>query len=224
MPAPHAMAADAEGGLAMRLGRRSGQAWTRHGRWHRRVLRGLRPDRNPVRRTSDRLEAYLLTGLFLVAAAGAPFAALAASHAAYAAAVHTEASEAASRHEVRALLTQPAGPAVVGYTLSSEVPVQATWTSVAGVRRTGQVVVPAGSPKGTAVTVWTDAAGDLTSPPLLASQVAGQADTAAICAIAGVGVLYLCEAAIIRRVLTRRRMAAWDADWEVTAQAWNRQR
>jgi hypothetical protein len=206
----------------MRLRRRSGQAWQRRGRWHRRVLRGLRPDRNPLRRTSDRVETYLLMALFLVAAAGAPFAALAASHAAHDAALHAEQVQMASRHQVRAVLTQPAGSGV-GYTLTSEVPVQATWTSVAGVRRAGDVIAPAGSPKGTAVTVWTDTAGDLTSPPLLNSQVAGQADMAAVCAIAGVGVLYLCEAAVLRRVLHKRRISAWDADWEVTARAWNRQ-
>jgi hypothetical protein len=38
------------------------------------------------------------------------------------------------------------------------------------------VLAPPGTPDGTVVTVWTDGAGDLTSPPLQASQVAGQAD------------------------------------------------
>jgi hypothetical protein len=28
----------------------------------------------------------------------------------------------------------------------------------------------------------------------------------------------------VRRVFNRRRMAAWDADWVVTARVWNRQR
>jgi len=81
-----------------------------------------------------------------------------------------------------------------------------------------------GSAAGSAVTVWTDPAGNLASPPLLASQVAGQGDLAAAAAIAGMAALYVCEAVIVRRVTNRRRMAAWDADWVVTARVWNRQR
>ncbi len=206
----------------MRLGHRSRQSWRRQGRWCVRAARGLRPDRNPLRRTSDRMETYLLTGLFVVAAAGAPFAAHAAGAAAYHVALHTEQAQLASRHQVRAVLTQAAGGG--SSTLSSDVPVQATWTSVTGVACTGQVLALTGSPKGSSVTIWTDAAGDLVSPPLQPSQVAGQGDLAAVGAIAGVAVLYLGGTAAVRRVLNRRRMAAWDADWEVTARAWKRQR
>jgi hypothetical protein len=208
----------------MRLRRSPGLAGARQGRWCVRVLRGRWPDRNPLRRRSDRVETYLLAGLFVVAAAGAPFAAQAASHAAYAAALRAERTQAATSHQVRAVLTEAAGTSLSPYTVVSYVPARATWTSVTGVTHSGQVMAPAASPRGTAVTVWTDAAGNLTSPPLLPSQVTGQADLAAVGAVAGVGLLYLSGIAIIRRVLYRRRMTAWAADWEVTARAWNRQR
>jgi hypothetical protein len=195
----------------------------KQGRWFGRLVRRLRPDRNPLRRTSDRVETYLLAGLFVVAAAGAPFAAEAAAHAAYTGALRTEQAQLATRHPVRAILAQPAGKSSA-YTLSTEVPVQASWTSVTGVKRAGPVLAEAGSPKGSALTIWTDAAGNLTSPPLQSSQVAGQGDVAALGAVVAVAALYLCETAIVRYVLNRRRMAAWDADWVVTAKAWNRQR
>lgn len=208
----------------MKLGRSSGRAGARQGRWYVRVVRGARPDRNPLRRRSDRVETYLFAGLFVLAAAGAPLAAQAASHAAYAAALSAQRAQAAATHQVPAVTTQAAGSSYGGYTIVGYVPAQATWTSVTGIRHSGQVLAPAGSPRGTAVTVWTDAAGDLTSPPLRPSQVAGQADLAAIGAIAGVGVLYLSGIGIVRWVLYRRRMTAWAADWEVTARAWNRQR
>jgi hypothetical protein len=196
----------------------------RQGRWLSRVVRGRRPDRNPLRRTSDRVETYLLAGLFVAAAAGAPFAAQAASQQAYSAAHRAQQAQLASRHQVRAVLTQAAGSAASAYALSTEVPVRAAWTSVTGTKRTGQVMAESGTPKGASVTVWTDPAGNLTSPPLLPSQVAGQADMAAFGAVAGIGLLYLSGAGIARYVLYRRRMAAWDADWAVTATAWNRQR
>jgi hypothetical protein len=86
--------------------------------------------------------------------------------------------------------------------------------------------VPAvpGSPKGTAVSVWTDGNGYLDSPPLALSEVASQADAATIGVVVAAGVIYICGAAVTRQLLNRRRMAAWDADWVTTAPAWNRQR
>jgi hypothetical protein len=205
-------------------GARAARAARRQARWPGRVLRGLRPDRNPLRRAHDRMETYLLAGLFLASAAAAPFAAQAASSAAYAAGRHAQQVELATTHEVRAVLAQLAGGENTTYSLSGYVPVEATWTSATGVRRTGEVLAPAGSGKGSTIPVWTDAAGNLVNPPLVASQVAGQGEMGAVAAIAGLGALYLCEAAIVRGVVNRRRLAAWDADWAVTAPAWNRQR
>jgi hypothetical protein len=188
------------------------------------MVRGARPDRNPLRRTTDRVETYLLGGLFVASAAAAPFAAQAASHAAYDGALHAQQTQVATRHQVSAELTKAAGNSVSGYTLGAYVPVQATWTSATGVKHTGQVLAPTGSQKGSTVTVWADPAGNLVSPPLQASQVTGQGEIAALGAVIGIGALYLCETAIVRLVLNRRRMAAWDADWVVTAKTWNRQR
>ena len=116
------------------------------GHWFGRLVRGRRPDRNPLRRTSDRVETYLLAGLFVAAAAGAPFAAQAASQAAYTGALRAEQAQLAARHQVRAVLTQTAG-STSAYTLSTEVPAAATWTSGAGVRHTGTILALAGSAK-----------------------------------------------------------------------------
>ena len=207
----------------MRLGR-TVRAQNTQGRRLGRLVRGLRPDRNPLRRTLDRVESYLLAGLLVAALAGAPFAAQAASHAAYAGALRAEQAQLATRHQVRATLTGPAGDNNSTYTLSAEVPVQAAWTTPAGERRTADILALAGTPKGAAVMVWTDAQGNLSSPPLQPSQVAGQGDVAALGAIVAVAAVYLCATGIVRYVMYRRRMAAWAADWVVTAQAWNRQR
>jgi hypothetical protein len=197
----------------------------RQGRWLDRVVHGQRPDRNPLRRTSDRVETYLLAGLFAAGIAGAPFAAQAVGHATYAAMLRAEHVQRATRHQVKAELLQSAGnTSVSGYQFDTEIPVQARWTAVTGQPRTGELMAPAGSPRGTTITVWTDSSGTLVNPPLQPGQIAGQADLAAAGAVAGIGILYLCEAAIIRQMLNRRRMAAWDADWALTEPVWNRQR
>jgi DNA-binding transcriptional regulator YdaS (Cro superfamily) len=193
------------------------------GRWLSRTARGFLPDRNPLRRSADRVETYLLAGLFLASAAATPFAVQAASHAAHEGAQHAQQAQRAARHQVPAVLAATAESGVSGYVLRADVAVDASWTSPAGAHRSGQVLAPADSPKGSAVLVWTDAAGDLTSPPLLDSQVTGQGQVAGIAAVAGIGVLFLAEAAVVRHVLYRRRMVAWDADWRVTAQTWNHQ-
>jgi len=204
-------------------GRESWRASRAHGRWLHRQVRGLRPDGNPLRRTTDRVETYLLAGLFVAAATGAPFAAQAASHAAYAGALRAQQEQLATRHQVTAVLTKSAGTTVSGYALSAYVPAEASWASVTGVPRSGEILAQAGSRRGTSVTVWTDQNGSLVSPPLATAQVVGQGQAAAIGAVAGVVVVFLTGAGFARYVLYRRRMAAWEADWQVTAPTWNHQ-
>jgi hypothetical protein len=184
----------------------------------------VRPDRNPLRRKSDRLETYILAGSAVAAIAAAPFAAQLASQASRAAAQHTSQAQLASSREVTALTLQAAAGTTDGYSLQSQFPVQARWTAVTGQTRTGQVMVPPGTTKGSVVPVWTNAAGQATNPPLGPGQIAGQADLGAMGAITGVALLFTCEAVLVRRTLNRRRLAAWDADWAVTAPMWNRQR
>src|ERR1700734_137400 len=94
--------------------------------WLYRAVRGARPDRNPLRRRTDRLETCLLAGFFVGAAAAAPAAVQAAGHTWYADATHARQEQLAARHEVTAVLAQSAG-LVSEYTLSSQVPALASW-------------------------------------------------------------------------------------------------
>jgi hypothetical protein len=192
----------------------------------------MRPDRNPLRRGTDRLETCLLAGLLAAAAAGAPAAAHAASQAAYLGALQSRHQQLADRYQVEAVLTGSAGPAS-GYlaaagtnptNAAAVVPAAASWTSVEGVARSGAIAARTGSPSGTAVPVWTDRNGYLVSPPLAMEGVTGAGDAAAAGAVTGVAAAWLTAAAATRLLLNRRRMAAWEADWSVTAPAWNRQR
>lgn len=204
----------------MKMGR--GRAVSR-GNALARFARGLRPDRNPLRRTSDRLETYLLSGAIVAAAAAAPFAVPAAAAAGHAAAARAQAAQEAARHQVSAVLLQRAADAGNGYAPGSQVLVQAAWRAPDGTPRTGQVMAPAGATKGTSVLVWTGPAGNMTGAPLSDNQITGQADLAGASAAGALALLVLCEGVAIRRIMDRRRMAAWDADWSVTEPMWNRQ-
>jgi hypothetical protein len=189
-----------------------------------RFVRRVRPDRNPLRRTTDRLETFLLAGSIVAAAVAAPFAVPAAAAASHAAALSAQTAERATRHEITAVLQDRAPDVGDGYSPDSQVLVRATWRAPDGTLHSGQVMAPEGTADGSPVPIWTDRAGHLTGPPLATSQIAGQADLAGVAAAGGLTVLVLCETLIIRRVFDRRRMTAWDADWAVTAPVWNRQR
>src|SRR6516162_2746053 len=90
--------------------------------WYRRLVRGFLPDRNPLRRACDRVETFLIAGLFVAAVVAAPFAAQAASHAAYAGALRAQQAQVASRHQVPAVLTRAAGSTIGSY-LGALIPV-----------------------------------------------------------------------------------------------------
>ena len=191
--------------------------WTRITRW----LRGLWPDRNPLRRACDRAEAAigaLLLGAFLI---GAPLLALACGQWAASAALRAQDAQRATRYQVTAVLTANAPapvPGVYGAQLQTAAP--ARWTAPVGITRTGNVFAPPGAKAGSLVTVWVDRAGHLTSPPLQLSDVAGQRVLAALLSPVVLGLVLLGAWKLARQVLDRRRMAAWDADWRVTGPRW----
>lgn len=187
-----------------------------------RFTRGIRPDRNPVRRTSDKLETFLLAGSVVAAAAAGPFVVPAVAGASHAGAVRAQASERATRYEIKAGLTQRAADGGDGYSSAYHVLARAAWRAPDGTHRSGVVTAPGGAPAGTPVTIWTDRHGDMTGPPLDASQIASQSDLAGAAAAGGIAVLLLSEAAVVRWVLERRRMRDWDADWAMTEPQWTR--
>jgi len=82
-----------------------------------RAVRGLWPDRNPLRRTVDWVEAIIAGGLVVAFLAGAPLAAIAAGHAVYSAASRTAHAQQATWRQVPAVLTAPDGTRHVGTVL-----------------------------------------------------------------------------------------------------------
>jgi hypothetical protein len=186
-------------------------------------VRGLWPDRNPLRRAAGRAEfavAALLLAAFL---AGVPLTALAAAHWAAASVIRSERIQ-AGRNQVQAVLLQDA-PAPAG---SSSFPVPwpqvpARWASPAG-PRTGAVGVPPGAKAGSSVLVWTDRSGRVTAAPVSAAALASRVPLAALAAPVALSVMLLVLWAYAGIFLEWRRMAAWDADWAVTEQQWGRRR
>ena len=174
--------------------------------------------RNPLRRATDRVETAVLTVLVAAFLIGAPFAALATGAWVHGMAQRAQLAQQASRWQVTAVVLGATESTAAGENLIWQA--QARWRAPDGREVTHQVPVPSGTPVGGKLQVWTDRTGDLTTAPLLNSQVADQATSGEVVGvIASAGVLTLAGALFLW-TLNKRRMAAWDTDWQATGPRW----
>ena len=180
------------------------------------LYRWLGLDRNPLRRRADRIETIvivLLTALFLGCAA--PLATL----------VNRLADAEQSWRQVTAVSLQGTRPpsAVTGWLTSSWV--AASWQPRSGDAVVIQVPVPAGTPAGTSVRVWTNGQGQIVgsrprqSPPDLPLMMAAEA-----AAFASLALGLVIVAALVRWMLNRRRMRAWTTAWTTVGPYWTARR
>ena len=156
-------------------------------RWRRtRLARALGLDRNPLRRASDRAEAWIRIGLLAVFLIAGPLAAIGAGGWAYhggttTAPVHT---------------TAPARTAT------------ATALTGAGLTRAGQ-----------ASQTWARARWQSTGTSPRTDDA-----VAAVMTLALTGLALLAAQRLIRALLTRRRLAAWESAWSRIGPQWTRGR
>jgi hypothetical protein len=187
-------------------------------RWKARLARALGLDGNPLRRASDRAEAWIRAGLLVILLTAGPIAALAAGQwTAHAPGGGTSMQP----HAVQAVLLQPAiaptAPAAAVW--GAQVWVRARWESTGGFVQTGEVPAPAGAAAGTAVTIWLNASGRVTGPP----QRGGFVFAAVLTAVMTLIVTAFALLAVLRLIqcfLNWRRLAAWEAAWRATGPRW----
>jgi hypothetical protein len=182
-----------------------------------RFVRGRRPDRNPLRRGSDRVETAVLALLVIVFLAAAPFAALASGSWALARSHQAQLTERASSYQVPAVVLKLDTPSGGAY---ADPGAQARWTAHDGTVISGEIPVPLATPVGSTQWLWTTADGRLTNPPLQDSQVTGQAYVTEGFAVVTLAVLLTITGLVARWTLDKRRMAAWDAEWRATGPRW----
>ncbi|MFF2848839.1 hypothetical protein ACFVT5_21295 [Streptomyces sp. NPDC058001] len=192
--------------------RREGSVGTRRGRllWRWR--------RNPLRRTSDRAEAWLVLSTCALAVAGGAVAGVAASQAATA----SFDAQRASRHEVSAVLVTSAPPEVLGTAVGSQVRAQVRWTAQDGSVHTGTTRVWADTAAGEAVKVWTNHQDRLVSAP--PTEVEGNMESAFTGVLAGLGVsgLVVLGGRLVRVPLDRMRLRQWETEWARVGPTWRR--
>jgi hypothetical protein len=181
-----------------------------------RFVRGRRPDHNPLRRASDRVETVVLAVLVIAFVVAAPFAALTAGSYVHARAHQAQLAERVSSYQVpaRVLRLDSQG------TVYGDPQAQVRWTAHDGKVITGEITVPLGATVGSTQWLWTTADGQVTNPPLEDSQVTGQAYFAEGFAVFTLALLLAITGLVARWMLDRRRMAAWDAEWRAAGPRW----
>ncbi|AVH60290.1 MULTISPECIES: Rv1733c family protein [Streptomyces] len=173
--------------------------------------------RNPLRRRSDAVEAWIVFVAWVFTVLGGVITGLAAGHTVE----HGLAQQRAERRSVPALLTENA-PTARAAESGTFVWAKVRWTAADGSQRAGRTRVHAGTGAGTPVTVWTDPAGRLVTEPASASQARLRASLVGVLAgVSGAGVPFVCGR-LVRGRLERRRMAQWDQEWERIGPLWGR--
>jgi len=188
----------------------------------RRLTRRLGPDRNPLRRRSDLIEAWLVPAMIVAFLALGPVVAVTAG-------LWVRADNAAARqaqlswHRVPAVLLAAApGPMMSDNGANSWVDwTQARWTAN-GRPWLGKVPAAAGTRAGTTVAVWLDRAGNVQAAPLTPAQARHRVVDAAWMALAAFAALLAALALLGRRILDRRRLAAWETAWQAISPQWGR--
>ena len=188
-----------------------------------RLARWLGLDHNPLRRGTDRVEAALRLAMILLVVVAVPAAAVAAGRWADHYALHRAQAQMAVDHQVTAVLLRDA-PAIGAPDPYTSVPtawVPARWQPPGQPPRTGEVLALVGARKGSTVRTWIDPAGAVTDPPLEHRVVVGDVWLAVVATCLLSWLLLLAVGVLVRHVLDRGRLRAWEAEWRASGPLWS---
>jgi hypothetical protein len=184
-----------------------------------RLTRRLRDDHNPLRRRSDRVEAWLLPAVLAAFLVLAPLVAGATIWLVHAANAADTSAQRALRPAPAVLLAAAPGP-MHRHGSSWLAWTPARWT-VGGVTRTGLIPVGAGTPAGSRVRVWLTRSGQVRLPPLTPGVARARGLFSASLALAALACALALAALVGRWRLNRGRLSDWAADWLAVEPQWS---
>jgi hypothetical protein len=187
-----------------------------------RLARWLGFDRNPLRRGTDRVQGALRLVMIILVVAVIP-AAVAAGRWMDHYALHRAQAQMAMDHKVTAVLLRdaPATGVPDPYTSVETTWVPARWQPPGQPPRTGEVLALAGARKGSTVRTWIDPSGAITDPPVDHRVIVGDVWLAVTATLLLSGLLLLAAGELTRRMLDRRRLRAWEAEWRTRGPLWS---
>ncbi|WP_329347361.1 hypothetical protein OG226_01160 [Streptomyces sp. NBC_01261] len=179
--------------------------------------------RNPLRRRTDLVQAWVAAGLFLMVLAGIPTTIFLAGDTAYRHYEKSARHQIATRHPVPAVLVRdaPRHPEPGSdEAKKARYPVTVRFTDAQGRSRTAQAHVRPALPAGSTVRVWVNAAGEVTGPPLTPEQIRNHSMGWALVAALTVPLIGAAVYGVADRRLERHNLARWDTAWAETAPRW----
>jgi hypothetical protein len=210
----------------VRNGRLRGIGWlARTGRLAR-LARHMGLGRNPLRRRTDRIEAWISAGLVAVFLVGAPLSGTSFGRWVHQGGLREQRAQQSWHRTPAILLASAPAPPSYEFRLAwqNTVRVPARWFGPGGQPRSGKVPAPAGSLAGQTVQVWVDGSGRATGPPLLGAELTRRVVGAEVLAPLALAVLLICLACVVRWLLNRRRLRDWEAHWASIGPRWTRHR
>ncbi|MEU2439583.1 hypothetical protein ACFY9A_07775 [Streptomyces rubradiris] len=174
--------------------------------------------RNPLKRHSDVVEAWIVLAGWLLTLLAGIVAGVAAARTAESAFT----ARLAQLHPVSAVLTDgaPRTPGAGGGYADGRVWATVRWTDANGTVRTDQVKAAPGASAGSRVTVWTDRAGRVVPAPVTGTAADVQAALTGALVAPTAGALVWGGVRLVRGSLIRRRMAEWDEEWKQIGPRW----
>ena len=210
----------------MRIGRLGVIGWLARTGRPARLARQMGLGRNPLRRRTDRIEAWISAGLLAVFLISAPLLGTSIGRWVHQGGVREQRAQQSWHQTPAVLLATAPAPHRYAFRLSwqNAVPVPARWSGPGGQPRSGEVPAPPGSRAGQLVQVWVDGSGRVTGPPLLGAELSRRVVGAEVLAPLALGVALLIVAFVVRWLLNRRRLRDWEAGWASIGPRWSRHR
>jgi hypothetical protein len=187
-----------------------------------RLQRSFGLDRNPLRRSIDRIEAWVRCGLVAVFLTFGPLLAAYVVHRVESASHLAERTQAAWHRVTGLVLKEMPGPNGCAHWPCEQSNVLARWTAPGGLVRTGVISVNGGAAVGATLAIWLNAHGQPVGPPDSHAWVIGEAAAAGAGALGAVALACAFGAKGTARTLQRRKLAHWEADWTVFGPRWTK--
>jgi hypothetical protein len=176
------------------------------------------PGRNPLARTSDRLEAVSWVSAAIALLLAVPIA-LAVSTVVRVDLVSQAHEQAATRHQEDAVLLADAAAEEDRYPGVRSVRAPAVWTGPGGTVR-GEVPAPVDARAGESVLIWVDEAGRQVQRPIDRAVVVGNALIAGILTFLLLAAVVVTAQVALGRLLERHRARQWAAEWAAVEPGW----
>ena len=189
-------------------------------------VRSRRQRRNPLRRRSDVVEAWIKVVVALLLFVAAPVLGAATAWWGHGQAQAIVAAQRAERHHVRATVVDRTPGTLSTGQLGGQHSYRATvhWKAPDGADKSTTARVPADTRHGDTVDVWLDSHGQSVPPPSDGAEIWQHSATIGSFTTIGTVLTVLLAHRAVRAVAMRHRMAEWDRDWALTEPQWTHRR